>query len=106
MEIAREYQVIFVIVCGEDLIVYTTCIMDGQKYHVRKIFQDKYEFSANRQASVLVHLQFCLVIKTIMEANQDVSFRFDKATSKKPSGIQTKNTLRMHRSPTRHRAKA
>ncbi|KAF9331136.1 hypothetical protein BG006_005995 [Podila minutissima] len=110
MDIAREYQVIFVIVCvsaalGEDLMVYTTCIMDGRKYHVRKIFQDKYEFSANRQASVLVHLQFCLVIKTIMEANQDVSFRFDKATSKKPTGWQTKNSLRMHISPKRDRTK-
>ncbi|KAG0326805.1 hypothetical protein BG000_001235 [Podila horticola] len=79
--------------------------MDGRKYHVRKIFQDKYEFCANRQASVVVHLQFCLVIKTIMEANQDVSFRFDKVTSKKTTGMQTKNSLRMHSSPKRDRTK-
>ncbi|KAF9997109.1 hypothetical protein BGZ65_007314 [Modicella reniformis] len=45
------------------LIVYTTSIMDGRKYRVRKIFQEKYEFSANRQASDLIHLHFCLVIK-------------------------------------------
>ena len=43
--------------------VYTTSIMDGREYRVRKIFQEKYEFSANRQASVLMHLHFCLVIK-------------------------------------------
>ncbi|KAG0197233.1 hypothetical protein BGX28_009259, partial [Mortierella sp. GBA30] len=63
MDIARDYQVIFVLVCGEDLTVYTTSIMDGREYRVRKIFQEKYEFSANRQASALIHLHFCLVIK-------------------------------------------
>lgn len=101
--------------------------MDGREYRVRKILQEKYEFSANRQASALIHLHFCLAIKvttvkcynfeavfvlslshtyyiyfkkqSIMEANQDVSFRFDKATAKKPTGPQTKNSLRMHNSP-------
>ncbi|KAG0279680.1 hypothetical protein BGZ95_000558 [Linnemannia exigua] len=99
MEIAKDYQVIFVLVCGEDLMIYTTSIMDGRKYCVRKIFQEKYEFSANQQASALVHLHFCLVIKTIMEANQNVSFRFDKATAKNPTGLQTKDLLQMHYSP-------
>jgi len=40
--------------------------MDGQKYRVRRIFQEKYEFSASRQAGVLIHLRFCLVIKVTM----------------------------------------
>lgn len=43
--------------------VYTTSIVDEQRYHVRKIFQEKYEFSANRQAGALIHIHFCLVIK-------------------------------------------
>ncbi|KAG0048621.1 hypothetical protein BGZ83_006440 [Gryganskiella cystojenkinii] len=39
------------------------------------------------------------LVKTIMEANQDVSFRFDKATATKPVGPQTKSSLRMQISP-------
>ncbi|KAK3831494.1 MAG: hypothetical protein J3R72DRAFT_478560 [Linnemannia gamsii] len=64
-EIAKGYSVIIVIVFGHDLSIYTTNIKDVNKLSVSRVFQGKYHFSKDVYLTdILLHLNFCLTIKS------------------------------------------
>ncbi|KAG0334139.1 hypothetical protein BG004_000541 [Podila humilis] len=99
-EIAQGYNVIIVIVFGHDLSVYTTNIKDVNEFHVSKVFQGKYHFSKDVYlANILLHLKFCLTMKTIMERNIDVSLDFGNSIESLPIEEQAHFNLRLHTTP-------
>ncbi|KAF9993369.1 hypothetical protein BGZ79_001984 [Entomortierella chlamydospora] len=77
-EIAKEYNVISMVVYGLEVSLYITSIAGVNSYKVKKIFQDRYHTNKDVYlAKILVHVKLCLLIKSIMERNQDVASRFN-----------------------------
>ncbi|KAF8979357.1 hypothetical protein BGZ46_005522 [Entomortierella lignicola] len=101
-EIAKEYRVIIVIVFGHNLSVYTSSIKNSSEFIVTKILQEKYHFSKDAYLTkILLHLKFCLVIKTIMEKNIEVTMRFGESLESLPHDEQAHFNLHLHKTPTK-----
>ncbi|KAF9111525.1 hypothetical protein BGX27_004783 [Mortierella sp. AM989] len=91
-----------VIVFGHDLSIYTTNIKDANEFPVSKIFQGEYHFSKDAYlTNILLHLKFCLTIKTIMERNMDVSIDFGNSIESLPIEEQAHFNLQLHTTPTK-----
>ncbi|KAF9117024.1 hypothetical protein BGX30_005736, partial [Mortierella sp. GBA39] len=99
-EVAKGYSVIFVIVFGHEVTVYTTNIKHGNEYSVSKVFQGRYHFSKDVYLANLLHLKFCLTIKTVMERNMDVSVQFGNSIESLPKEEQAHYNLQLHTTPT------
>ncbi|KAG0001829.1 hypothetical protein BGZ79_004086 [Entomortierella chlamydospora] len=100
-EIAKDYRIIIVVVFGHDVTIYTASIKDSNEYNVSKIFQGTYHFSKDVYlAKLLVHLKFCLTIKTIMEMNVDVSIKFGNSIESVSKEEQAHYKLKIHTTPT------
>lgn len=103
-DIAKGYCVIIVIVFGHDVSIYTTNIRNINEFTVSKVFQGRYHFSKDVYlANILVHLKFCLTIKTIMERNVDVSCAFGNSIESLPVEEQAHFNLILHSTPTKDR---
>ncbi|GJJ73451.1 hypothetical protein EMPS_05809 [Entomortierella parvispora] len=101
-EVAKEYKVLIVIVFGYEVSVYTANIKDANEFKVSKIFQGRYHFSKDVYlANLLVHLKFCLIIKTVMERNIDVSIQFGNSIESVPKEEEAHYNLRLHSTPTK-----
>ncbi|KAF9536308.1 hypothetical protein EC957_011624 [Mortierella hygrophila] len=86
---------------GHEVTIYTASIKGGNEYNVSKVFQGKYHFSKDVYlAKLLVHLRFCLTIKTIMEMNVDVSVQFGNSIESLPKEEQAHYNLKLHTTPT------
>ncbi|KAF9091558.1 hypothetical protein BGX27_002015 [Mortierella sp. AM989] len=98
--VAKKYRVISVVVFGMNVTVYSTSILDGGSYEVSKIYQSSYHTNQNAYiVNLLMHLRLCLVIKTLMERNQDISLEFSISIESTPKEEQAHNNLHIHSSP-------
>ncbi|KAG9068202.1 hypothetical protein KI688_011797 [Linnemannia hyalina] len=90
-EVAKEYNVISMVIYGTNL------------YQVKKIFHGQYH--TNKDAylvKIMLHLKLCLVIKSVMERNQDVAKRFDETIdSLLPKDEQASFNLALHVTPSK-----
>ncbi|KAF9350117.1 hypothetical protein BGX34_001411 [Mortierella sp. NVP85] len=100
-EIAKDYRIILVVVFGHEVTLYTASIKGCNEYNVSKVFQGKYHFSKDVYlANLLVHIRFCLTIKTIMEMNADVSILFGNSIESLPQEEQAHSNMKLHTTPT------
>ncbi|KAG0007361.1 hypothetical protein BGZ80_004740 [Entomortierella chlamydospora] len=98
-EIAKEYRVIIVIV-----FVYTVGIKDPNEFVVTKILQEKYHLTKGAYLTkILLHLKFCLTIKTIMEKNIDTTIKFGESLESVRPDEQAHFNLRLHKTPVKER---
>ncbi|KAG0015085.1 hypothetical protein BGZ81_011851 [Podila clonocystis] len=99
--IAKEYTVLAMVVYGYEVSLYATSILGPNVYQVKKIFHGHYHGNKDAYLSrVLVHLKLCLLLKTILERNQDVANRFDETIdSGVPRDEQASFNLKLHVTP-------
>ncbi|KAG0039048.1 hypothetical protein BGZ83_002921 [Gryganskiella cystojenkinii] len=90
-EVAKEYNVISMVVYGANL------------YKVKKILHGQYHTNKDAYlAKIMIHLKLCLVIKSVMERNQDVAKRFGETIdSLLPKDEQACFNLALHVTPSK-----
>ncbi|KAF9934900.1 hypothetical protein FBU30_010167 [Linnemannia zychae] len=101
-EVSKEYNVISMIIYGLEVSLYVTSILGANSYQVKKIFRGQYHTNKDAYLTkIMIHLKLCLLIKTVMERNQDVAKRFDETIDSLPKHAQACFNLKLHLTPTK-----
>ncbi|KAF9993018.1 hypothetical protein BGZ79_002378 [Entomortierella chlamydospora] len=101
-EVAKKYNVISMVIYGLEVSLYVTSIVGANSYQVKKIFCGQYHTNKDAYLTkVMIHLKLCLLIKTVLEGNQDVAQRFDETIDSLPRHEQAYFNLKLHLTPTK-----